>query len=299
MKKLLMIAAMAMFATVACGEKDNGGDKPVVLPKATIVAAPTSVAIDAAGAFNVTLDKAATEDVTIAVANAGEATLTVAAAEIKITKGATTGSIAFTGKAEGSAKVTFTTTSKAIELVTKELTVTVTKDKPEPPVGPVYSYPEAGNDGTYGAITNVVIGAKDHNLMTMDIASDEFVYWNFLVTEPSPIVTGDKLVVKFDIGKGYGSAEGSGAADAYVIDAYIDWNNDGKFDGANESLGKESFTGHGDKVKEYPLTIPADAAALSRIRVIYAFDGKDVEAYEPNSFFDTGAVAEFMYSIAK
>lgn len=291
-----MIAAMAMIATVACGEKDPVTPPPVdpTAPKATIVAAPTSVKVDGAGAFNVTLDKAAAEDVTIAVANGGADFLTVAAAEIKITKGQTTGTVAFTGKAEGSAKVTFSTTSTAISLETKELSVAVTE---KPVVGPEYSYPDAAESGTYGSITNVVIGTTDNDLTKMDVANMDLAYWNFFVETPVRIATGDKLVVKFDIGTGYGDAAGSSEGDPYAIDVYADWNNDGKFDGANESLGKETFTGNTPQVKEYTLTIPEGAVA-SRIRVIYAFDGKSGGApYVANESFDTGAVAEFMYSL--
>lgn len=299
MKKLLMIAAMAMFATVACDKDEPGpgpGPEPTPgAPKATIVAAPTSVAIDAAGAFNVTLDKAATEDVTIAVANAGEATLTVAAAEIKITKGATTASVAFTGKAEGSAKVTFTTTSKAIELVTKELSVSVTKEGPKPIE--YTEYPMA-DYGTYGGLVSAKVGDVTINAGTEYI--DEAAsgcFSKFINTPLVPFATGSKLTVTYSTGVVYDGTEGSGLK-KYYIDAYADWNMNGKFE-PTERLAVKEVTGD-DSVQtvDIDITVPETAVASSRVRVVYASNttGTSDTQYAPNEAMDSGAILEFMYT---
>lgn len=254
MKKLLMIAAMAMFATVAC-DKDEDPQPPVEgAPKATIVAAPATVAVDAAGAFNVTLEKAATEDVTIAVANAGEATLTVAAAEIKITKGATTASVAFTGKAEGSAKVTFSTTSKAIELVTKELTVAVTTTAP-----PAIKYGEV----EFGTYQYASLGYFTLGTTKIEGGEGGVLYEGAAKLDAN-------FTVNFMPSGGSGE---TGPTDLYSIIIYADWNKDGKFDGANEKVFEKLKFAAGSAAQDITgtITIPADAAATSMIRVVSFF----------------------------
>lgn len=272
MKKFLMIAAMAMVATVACGEKDpidNVTPPPVDgAPKATIVAAPTSVVVDAAGAFNVTLEKAATEDVTIAVAG-GADFLTVAAAEIKITKGATTGTVAFTGKAAGSAKVTFTTTSTAIELVTKELSVTVTpKGTPDDGLK-TYCDPEFPDFKTYARLDGAVIGT-----VTLPATEgNDFFDFAHEGTNKVTIAAGMNVVIK------YANID-SGAGDPYGVGVYIDWNNDGDFKDAGEVVGTKEFTaGAAGATQDLTIaiaSIPADAIFPTTMRILSTLSDKDL-----------------------
>lgn len=303
MKKFLMIAAMAMVATVACGEKDPiNNEKPPVpgAPKATIVAAPTSVAIAAAGAFNVTLDKAAAEDVTIAVAG-GADFLTIAAAEIKITKGATTGTVAFTGKAAGSAKVTFSTTSTAISLETKELTVTVTTDVIPPAE---YEFPTSGW-GTYFGMSKVVIGATTLTSSCGDGIDSE----TGLVAPDKPLtgedmfgingVSDDKTGTIVPLTEGiaytifvdnYTSTKDKG--DVFF---YIDWNGNGTFEEATELIKVEKAVSGAKKTElTGTITIPAGAVASSRGRIIVANEDNDIE--NGVGAMDSGYMMDFKYS---
>lgn len=287
-----MIAAMAMFATVACGEKEPEG--PIVgAPKATIVATPASVGIDKAGAFNVTLDKAATAEVVITVTNANADFLTVAATEIKIAAGATTGTVAFTGKAAGAAKVTFTANTAA-ELLTKELTVTVTTVV-EP--GAEYEYPAAAW-GTYFGMSKVVIGSTtvpascengaeankpligDDGFMTGGISDDR-------LSTIVPLTDGVTFTIFAD--------NFTSTSDKYDVFFYIDFNDNGKFEEATE-LVKVQKGIDGAKKTEITGTIPvpATAVASSRARIIVAHEENTIE--DGIGDMDSGYMMDFMYS---
>ncbi|MEG2121719.1 MAG: hypothetical protein RRZ64_06650, partial [Rikenellaceae bacterium] len=220
MKKLLMIAALAMFATVACGSDDD--DTPVTpptpagAPEATIVATPASVAVAGKGVLNVTLNAAATKDVTVKVANA-DATIVTVGAELKVLKGATSASIPFTGVKEGSSKLSFTSADAKVK--TADLTITVTKEAPKP-----LEYCEITFPTTYGAYASL----GSFTLGTTKIEAGE----------GSMSYTGTaKLAAEFSVNFQPFSGEAvTGSEDIYGIKIFADWNHDGDFADAGESV---------------------------------------------------------------
>lgn len=256
-----MIAAMAMFATVACGDKeDNGGDTlPVDAPTATIAAAPASVGIAGAGAFNVTLSKAATEDVVITITNTTADFLTVAATEIKIATGATTGTAAFTGKAAGTAKVTFAATT--VKVLTAEVSVTVTAVVVPPASLKEYCLPELPGFKAYARLDGATIGSVT---LPAGVGNDYLDY----ATEGSHKVTiadATDIVIKF-------ANIDSGAGDPYGVGVYIDWNNDGDFADEGELIGSKEFTaGANNAIQDQTITIatiPATAVFPTTMRIL-------------------------------
>lgn len=293
MKKFLMIAAMAMVATVACDKTDTPDVDPTA-PKATIVASPASVAVEASGAFNVTLSEAAKEEVVITVTNANADFLTVAATEIKIAAGATTGSVTFTGKAEGAAKVSFSANAAA-QLQTPELTVTVTKKSD---VEVSYEYPMSAW-GTYFGMSKAVFGTTT---ITASCASDEKGADKPLLGNDDFAINGvsdDKTatIVPFTEGMAFtiyadNFTSTNGKYDVFV---YVDWNGDGKFDGAGELVKNENGI-DGAKKSEITgtITIPATAVASSRVRIIIANEEQSIE--DGIGDMDSGYMMDFMYS---
>lgn len=292
MKKLLMIAAVAMLATVACDKKT---DEPIVVPPgapdATIIAAPTEVEVTKTGTITATLSAAATAEVTIKVANADAAVLTVAATEIKIAAGAMSGTTSFTGVKEGSSKVSFTSATANVK--TAELTITVKAKGVEEAVYEEYPLSQYG---TYGGLINVQVGAVKIECGTelIDEAGTN-CYSRFFATPVVPFATGSQMIVSFSTDAVYDGTEGSGGK-TYVIDVYADWNKNGRFE-ATERIGNKKVTGD-DSVQTatIDITVPAEAVASSRVRVVYAFDGTGSEEYIPNESMDSGSILEFMYS---
>lgn len=282
MKKLFLIAAVAMLATVACKD-DKTDDIPTDAPKATITAAPTSVAIGTNGAFNVALDKPATAETIITVTNTGDAFLTVTAKEIKIAKGASAGSATFTGKAKGSAKVTFA--SNSINIITPEVAVTVTevappsnlKDYCEPFFPPSFAPYARLAGATIGSVTLPETYGHDF----LDLAHEG--------TNKVTLSDGINIVVKF-------ANINSGAADDYGIGVYIDWNKDGKFSGA-EKIGEKTIQA-GDNEAEQDVTIalgtiPADAVLPTTMRIVSGYTGEgNIIPKDGCGEFESGSVID-------
>ncbi|MEG1554940.1 MAG: GEVED domain-containing protein, partial [Rikenellaceae bacterium] len=289
-------AALAMFATVACGSDDD--DKtpvtpptPADAPEATIVAAPASVAIAGKGALNVTLSAAATKDVVINVANADDKILTVAAKTISIAKGATTGTVAFTGVAEGSSKVSFTSADAKVK--TADLTITVTK---APAPVKEYGYPSFAW-GTYFGMTNVVIGTTtitsscgDGEAINKPLTGND----DFIVGGVSDDKTATIVPLTEGIAFTISAAKFTSTNSRYDVYLYIDWNDDGKFDDATEVVKKQNVDGAADTTVTGTITIPATAVASSRCRIAII--------NEENAFAngigeaDSGYIMDFMYS---
>lgn len=157
MKKLLMIACIAMFTTTAC-KKDNPPPHPpppeVQLLDVTITG-PAAVLPDEIGTFTATLSKEAEGVVTIKVTNANPALLTFSAEEIIIEKGKTEGKVDFRCSKDANGvriKVSFTSVDAIIK--TQELIVNVSLIDP-----PKNRLPTFGN-GTFSAISKIVIGNR-------------------------------------------------------------------------------------------------------------------------------------------
>lgn len=263
MKKLLMIAAVAMLATVACKD-DNTNDVPKDAPKATIAATPTSVAIGANGAFNVTLDKPATAEITITVANAGDAFLTVAAKEIKIATGSATGSVAFTGKAKGSAKVTFS--SNGANITTPELTVTITETAPS---SDLRDYCEPFFPGSFPAYARLA-GATIGSVTLPEAYGHDYLNLAHEGTSKVTLSDGINVVIKF-------ANINSGADDEYGIGVYVDWNKDGKFGGAEKIGTKSIIAGANEAEQDVSIalgTIPTDAVFPTTMRIVSGYTGE-------------------------
>lgn len=104
MKKLLMIAMVALVSTVACKKND---DKPVVdaKPSIAISVTPTEIAIDTKAVFTVTATKAVESDLTVSIAIDKTDVLT-APTSIIIKKGEKVATFEGTAKAEGTATAT-------------------------------------------------------------------------------------------------------------------------------------------------------------------------------------------------
>ncbi|MEG2318530.1 MAG: GEVED domain-containing protein [Rikenellaceae bacterium] len=284
MKKLLMIAALAMFATVACGSDDD--DKtpvtpptPAGAPEATIVATPASVAVAGKGVLNVTLNAAATKDVTVKVANA-DATIVTVGAELKVLKGATSASIPFTGVKEGSSKLSFTSADAKVK--TADLTITVTKEAPKP-----LEYCEITFQDT--AVPYASLGSFTLGTTKIEAGEGYMLY------------TGTaKLAAEFSVNfQPFSGTNVTGATDEYNIQIVADWNHDGDFSDAGESVWtKDIVAGAAAQDFKGTITIPADAAATSVIRVTSMFIKGDTSSSIENGcgHIESGTVIDVTYT---
>lgn len=291
MKKFLMIAAMAMVATVAC----KGKDEPANKLDATIVAAPASVKINGAGTLTATLSANAENDVTISVANEKADVLTVGS-EIKIAKGAKTGTLAFTGKAAGKTKLSFTSSSVNIKTASTEVTVTEGVEPPATYEFPVFEW------GTYSAVAKIIVGSTTIVSSAADApqgtnkplaGNDDFEVGYVSDDKTStivPITDGIAYTIF------YSNFTANEAATEMAVALYFDWNNDGKFDGAGEEIKVEKgIMANANKEISGTITIPSNAVASSRARVMcYFVSGSSIKHGVGDS--ESGNLIDFTYS---
>lgn len=247
-----MIAAMAMIATVACDKEDEPGPGPGPGAVEVTMTAPTEIQVGKTGTITATLTKAADADVTVKAVSADLAVLTVA--DIKITKGTLTGTATATAVKAGSSKVSFT--ADGVTVKTPDLTITVKEGTVEPPVNKYGEIEFAGYQwaglGSFTLGTTKIEGGDGGVLYEGAAKLDANFTVNFM---PS------------------GASGATGATDLYSIIIYADWNNDFKFDGANEKVFEKLKFAAGSAPQDITgtITIPADAAASSMIRVVSFF----------------------------
>lgn len=295
MKKLLMIAAMAMFATVACDKKDEPGPTPGA-PDVTMTA-PTEVAIGKTINITATLSKAAEGDVTIKAVSADPTVLTVA--DITIAKGSLSGTAVVTGVKEGTAKVSFTSTTATVK--TAELTIAV-KDGGTPPPPPTeYGFPEF-EWGTYSAVSKIVIGTTTITSSAADspdgenkmLAGNDDFGIGFVNDDKTATIVPLTDGIAYTISYSKFTAN-EAATEMYVV-LYIDWNGNGKFTDAGEEIKLEKGVfANADKTITGTITIPANAVASSRARVMCFYSsGNSIEGGE--GYAESGNLIDFTYS---
>lgn len=279
MKKLLMIALIAMFATVACKkETPPPPTPPVILPDVTITSPKwTDILPEKTYSFTATLSAPALDDVTIKVSNDNSNILTVAAEEIKIVKGETVGSVAFTTKDNaGPAKITFTSWDANVK--TPELTINV--PIVDPPLD--YELPEFEN-GTFSAISKIVIGEKTVESSAANspdgankplAGHDDFSIGAISDDKKDAIISltnGIPYTIYYDNFTADNGIE-------MAVALYIDWNGDLDFsDPREEIMVEKGIPANAKKEISGTITIPAGAVKSSVIRVIcYAVEDSNI-----------------------
>lgn len=122
MKKLFMIAMVAMFATVAC--KEDSTDTVVeTKPSIAVAVTPSEIAVDAKANFTVTATNAVEADLTVTIKVDKADVLTVPASAV-IKKGEKTVSFEGIAKAEGTAITTISCAEATITTATANVKVT-------------------------------------------------------------------------------------------------------------------------------------------------------------------------------
>lgn len=292
MKKLLMIACIAMFATIAC-KKDNPIPQPppVKLPDVTITG-PADVLPEKIGAFTATLSEEAKGVVTIKVTNANPALLTFTTEEIIIEKGKTEGKVDFTGKSSGAAKISFT--SEKANVKTPELTVTI------PIVDKWVEYP-AFENGTFSAISKIVIG--DQTIESSAANAPDGANKHLAGHDDFGIggVADDKMASPISLTDGiaYTIYYDNFTADDGIemaVALYINWNGDFDYaDAGEEIIVEKGIPANAKKEISGTITIPAGAVKSATIRVMcYAVEGSNMKGGVGDA--DSGSLMELMYA---
>lgn len=157
MKKLLMIAMVALVATVACkkdGEEVSVDTKPAI----AVSVAPAEIAIGAKAVFTVTATKAVESDLTVSIAVDKAVVLTVPASAI-IKKGEKT--VTFEGVAKEAGSAITTISCEAATITTASATVKVAAEVSEAvkltSAAPTLTYSTA--TGAVSAIVNLTLSA--------------------------------------------------------------------------------------------------------------------------------------------
>lgn len=290
MKKLLMIAAMAMFATVACDKTDEpvNPDAPDVT-----MTAPTEVEVGKTINITATLSKAAEGDVTVKAVSADAAVLTVA--DITIAKGSLSGTAIVTGVKEGTAKVSFTSTTATVK--TAELSIKVIPAGVIPPKPIEYEFPTSAY-GTYFGMSKAVIGTITLTSTCADGSeADKPLLGNddFTIGGVSDDLTGTKVALTEGIAFTIFADNFTSTADKYDVYFYIDWNKDGNFDEATELVKVQKGVDGSTKTEiTGTITIPATAVAESRCRIIVTNSEHDIE--NGVGTMDSGYMMDFTYT---
>lgn len=291
MKKIFMIALTVAFTTNACSDDtEKPAPAPPILPEATIVAFPEVLGENENGTFTVTLNEVATEEIIISVSNTSPNLVTVPANEIKIPVGETTVTVTFrSGNNIGQADIAFTSETAVVK--TPKIKITIIKGDHVDDNFPFFAW------GTYFGMTKAVFGTTtliascadgmgpDKPLMGNDDYGMSYVC-DDLTGAFVPLADGMPFKIYAD---NFTSTNGK-----YDILVYVDWNGDGKFDEATDLIKKEQGIDGSSKTEVSGIiTIPANAAASSRARIIIANEDNDIVNGVGEG--DSGYFMEFTY----